>query len=344
MKIDLVVGARPNFVKAAAIVEAAWKYPDVKIRLIHTGQHEGKMSDSFFKELGLPDPILLNHDDGPRRFGNMLGILSAHWSAFKPDYVMVVGDTDSTLAGAIAAKKAGISLIHVEAGLRCGEKNMQEEINRKAVDSISDILYTTTADATDRLIDEGHSDVLFVGNVMIDTLFRFKDRAIKQFVDRSIFRADAKYAVLTLHRAENVDDREKLDCILEAVAKIKTPVIFPMHPRTQKTRRYPNGVILAPPYSYFDFIGLMAGAQFVMTDSGGIQEETTALGVPCLTLRPTTERPETVYSGTNHVIGTSPLRIIEMADAVLSWKDDGRRPELWDGRSADRIMQDLVRR
>ncbi len=324
MKIDLVVGARPNFVKAAAIVEAAKKYPDAKIRLIHTSQHGGKMSDPFFEQLGLPAPILLTGvRDGVQRFGDMIALLNNYWSLFRPDYVMVVGDTDSTAAGAIAAKKSGLPLIHVEAGLRCGDDKMQEEINRKLVDSISDILYTTTQDAHDQLVyDENHkaNTVTFVGNVMIDTLFRFKDKALNRFPD--VYQPD--YALLTLHRAENVDDLEKLQSILDAVGQIKKKVFMTLHPRLNKMSyiRPPN-VVGIPPQNYLDFIYFTANAKFVMTDSGAIQEETTALGVPCLTLRASTA---------------------QMAKEILSWKDTGKRPDLWDGHAADRLMADLVSR
>lgn len=341
MKIDLVVGARPNFVKAAAIVEAAKKYPDVKISLIHTGQHNGKMSDPFFEQLGLPQHLVIDCITGPRRFGHMIEMLSGYWSALKPDYVMVVGDTDSTAAGAIAAKKSGLPLIHVEAGLRCGDDNMQEEINRKLVDSISDISYTTSRESYNQLVClENHnpSSVLFIGNVMIDTLFRFKEKALSQ----SAFK---DFALLTLHRAENVDDEEKVQDILNAIGKINKTVLMTLHPRLNKSSYVrPSNVVGIPPQSYLSFIGLMASAKFVMTDSGGVQEETTALGVPCLTLRTNTERPETVLYGTNHVIGTHPQAIMEMAHAILSWKDNGIRPDLWDGHAADRLMADLVTR
>jgi UDP-N-acetylglucosamine 2-epimerase (non-hydrolysing) len=365
MIIDLVVGARPNFVKAAAIINAAKSYPSVKINLIHTGQHTDLMSDPFFKELELPTPKphqLLKFGEGPREPIDRLGMMMSHCAAAfrtdKPDYVMVVGDTDSTAAGAISAAKMKLPLIHVEAGLRCGNMGMQEEINRVLVDSVSDILYTTTGDARDRLIAEGHSPLCtsFVGNVMVDTLYRFLPKArqrgpwgLETKIGRNFFLQP--YAVLTLHRAENLnnDTTWRLMGAASSVAKM-IPVVFPVHPRTRSFigGRKLGNVRMIDPMSYLDFIGLVDGASFVMTDSGGLQEETTALGIPCITLRNETERPETVTHGSNVVVGTDSLEIFNAAYRAIRFKQrlhtalPERVPALWDGHAADRILADLV--
>jgi len=350
MIIDLVVGCRPNFVKAAAIVEAAKAFPDVVIRLIHTGQHHDVMSDPFFKQLNLPKPAwsmisqyLVGTAD---RLGGMVSSLGAFWSGNpKPDWVIVVGDTDSTLAGAIAAKKSKLKVAHVEAGLRSGLVEMQEEINRKMIDSVSDRLYTTSRGATENLTREGHMpwSIYFAGNVMVDTLMRHIHAAKKQYPRRT----DGEYALLTLHRAENVDDRAAMNGIMEAIQVIAKdiPIIFPKHPRGHVTVDIP-GVTVVPPMGYYEFIAEMAHATYVLTDSGGVQEETTVLGTPCLTLRPNTERPETVHQGSNNIGGTYAAGIIECAKRVRYQNFDierfGKIPEKWDGQAAQRIISDLV--
>lgn len=356
MKIDLVVGARPNFVKAAALFEAAKKHPKIQMRLLHTGQHKGIMSDLYFKELQLPASIqpgvLFAPPENPEaRFGHMIQELSRFWKrcADFPDFVMVVGDTDSTAAAAIAAAKSRIPVIHVEAGLRCGDMGMQEEINRILVDSISEIHYTTTEDARNILIAEGHRPwgVKFVGDVMVDTLLRFLPDALAR---RRKFGLDEEpFGILTLHRAENVDDLRKRHSILAAVDVVakEIKILFPAHPRTSKPTTFlMTNMKVAPPMGYIDFIGCLASARFVMTDSGGVQEESTALGVPCLTLRENTERPETLKY-TNTLIGTDYNEIIQhgrrLAETGRQQKGAVRVPPMWDGHAADRIMEDLSR-
>lgn len=351
MIIDLVVGARPNFVKAAALVEAAKKYPGINLRLIHTNQHKDEMSDPFFDELGLPEPIKIStiSKDFPRehRFGFMVSNLTTWFKAHRPDYVMVVGDTDSTAAGAIAAAKLAIPIVHVEAGLRCGDMNMQEEINRVIVDSVSNLMYTTTDVARDQLIAEGHrpSSVVFVGNVMIDTLKRFLTEA------QSIELGYPKdYGLLTLHRAENVDDPEKFQKIIDIVDELSLsiPIIFVRHPR-QGSFVYGAGegfgrtqLNLVGPQRYLTFLAMMGQARFVLTDSGGVQEETTALGVPCITLRENTERPETIFWGSNY-LATGKADIFTRVEKVMSGEvTNNGLPEKWDGHAAERIMADLV--
>ena len=348
MKIDLVVGARPNFVKAAALVEAAKVFPEIQLNLVHTGQHKGIMSDPYWKELGLPEPSEVLESEsgaetGGQRFADMISGLVSRWAwKGKPDFIMVVGDTDSTAAGAIAAAKSGIPVIHVEAGLRCGDMGMQEEINRILVDSVASILYTTSEWARDNLIREGHdpSQCRFVGNVMVDTLFRHIRAAKTQYSHKG------QYAVLTLHRAENVDNKQKLASIIAAVDEVgsQIPIVFPIHPRTKRNWTASAwNIDFVLPMGYLEFISLLAGAKFVMTDSGGVQEETTALGVPCLTLRESTERPETVGWGSNWLIGTDPVSIIAAAAQSSTLKGfDYSRPPLWDGHAAERIMKDLV--
>lgn len=355
MIIDLVVGTRPNFVKAAAILKAAKYYPGVVVNLVHTGQHLDVMSDPFFRELRLPEPApfrsfrFLGSDPTPMvRLGSTMSMLAEVFKADKPDYVMVVGDSDPALAGAIAAAKTKFPLIHVEAGMRSGNRSMQEEINRIMVDSISDILYTNTPEAHDTLIYEGHDSdcVRFVGNVMIDTLYQFLPEALEIYPYASSMVRP--YAVLTLHRAETVDDKQGLYKILDAVSEIakEIPVIWPMHPRVKTSLElytHCNRILGQPPYSYLKFISLIENADFVMTDSGGVQEETTALGIPCMTLRAETERPETIDHGSNLLVGVDPSSIIDVAHAIMD--DPGipfETPEFWDGHAADRIMADLI--
>lgn len=348
LMIDLVVGCRPNFVKAAAILEAAKKFPEVDIRLIHTGQHSEGMSDPFFKEFGMPEPTYLITYETTRKFGPMLRNLQIWWESSRPDMVMVVGDTDSTCAAAIAAGKAFLPLIHVEAGLRIGNKNMQEEVNRLLIDSVSTLCYTTTQGASDNLLREGKPAwaVQLVGNVMIDTLLRYLPKANEKYGHRPFAE---EYAVLTLHRAENVDDLEKYNRIMGAVSIIsrRMPVFFPVHPRLQ-SHGIPMDEKIVPmaPQSYLEFVSLIDNASFVMTDSGGVQEEATGLGVPCFTLRENTERPETVHQGSNEIIGTDPQNIVNAIDRHFAYPTDliYPVPPLWDGQAADRLMEDLVGR
>jgi UDP-N-acetylglucosamine 2-epimerase (non-hydrolysing) len=348
MIIDLVVGCRPNFVKAAAIIQAAKKFPRIEVRLIHTGQHSKLMSDPFFEELQLPEPYLIAQENGfenpSDRLGHTISYLGYLWLRDRPDYVMVVGDTDATLAGAIAAKKSGLKLVHVEAGLRSGALQMQEEINRKLIDPISDVLYTSVESATKNLLYEGRNpwEVVFVGNVMADTLLSHIYEARKRYP-----KPMPEYAMLTLHRAENVNNKV-MDEIIDAVGEVSNniPVIFPRHPRGH-VRLYAEGLKMVPPMGYLEFIATMSHAKFIMTDSGGVQEETTLLGVPCVTIRPNTERPETVHQGTNRIAGTDGSSIVRGAhEAYKRWYDldPTPTPPLWDGHAAERILADLVGR
>lgn len=346
--IDLVVGCRPNFVKAAALVNAVKMFPEIRLRLLHTGQHNMQISKPYFDDLELPTPDkyfgdLDNYPDPSVRLGKMVADLGNFWDTdeIEPDYVMVVGDTDSTLAGAIAAKKSMIPLIHVEAGLRCEDDDMQEQINRKLVDSVSDILYTTTRSATTQLVLENKRpwNCVFVGNVMVDTLNRFLPKAIQRHPS---FRS--RYGMLTLHRAENVYNPDRMHEIADAVMEVckNIQVIFPMHPRHHMQLQGP-GLTRVEPMGYLEFIAAMARAQFVITDSGGVQEETTILGVPCVTVRDSTERPETICSGTNTLVGTNGGEILKAVENSR-FQRDSKTPELWDGQSAGRIFKDILER
>ena len=358
MKIVAVVGARPNFVKIAPIVAAVRTRPGASIVLVHTGQHyDGPMSDAFFANLELPDPDVNLRVQAPTATAQIAEImlrLEPVLVSARPDMVLVVGDVNSTLAGAITATKLGIRLVHVEAGLRSFDRRMPEETNRVLTDAISDILFTTEPAANENLAREGipADRVHFVGNVMIDTLFRYRERARASAALEGLSLKPKGYSLLTLHRPSNVDSSDTLRRLFEAVARIQqeNPVVFPVHPRTRQHLQRLNGQMpamanlrLADPLPYLDFVQLMANARCVLTDSGGIQEETTALGVPCLTLRENTERPITVTRGTNKVIGVDPDTIYaEWRRAADGQWPAGELPELWDGKAAERIVDILL--
>lgn len=357
MKIVHVVGARPNFMKVAPIIEQLAGVDGVEQLLVHTGQHySAEMSDLFFTELGLPEPdINLEVGSGPhgQQTGRIMELFEQVLMDQRPDVVLVVGDVNSTMACAIDAKKLNIPVIHVEAGLRSGDRSMPEEINRLATDAISDLLFTTDRGATDNLVREGvdPAQIHMVGNVMIDTLLRHREAALKRptLTDLGVRRGE--YAVVTMHRPSNVDDPAVFVPLAEALAHVgaQCPIVFPVHPRTrnniekfdlQHLFTSERGFRLIEPAGYLDFLNLTANARIILTDSGGIQEESTILGVPCLTLRENTERPVTIDHGTNRLVGSSKSAIIEQADRVLAgdWQAD-RVPELWDGRAAERIRQ-----
>lgn len=356
-----VVGARPNFMKMAPIMKAfsALETP-VDVKLVHTGQHyDVAMNHQYFDALGIPSPdINLEVGSGSHavQTADVMKKFEPALDEVKPTAVLVVGDVNSTIACALVAAKKGVPVIHVEAGLRSGDRAMPEEINRVLTDQISDLLFTTEESGQANLEREGiaASRIQFVGNVMIDTLRHNLDRAIpaRQIAadaGRPGF-ADGQhgYAVLTLHRPSNVDDPGVLKGLLETAVKISehTPVIFPVHPRTRSmidkaglghlTDR--SSLLLLPPQGYLEMLGLMKGARVVLTDSGGIQEETTALGTPCITLRNNTERPITVDEGTNTIAGNDPARILAAYEEVVAHGGKaGRIPHFWDGRAAERI-------
>jgi UDP-N-acetylglucosamine 2-epimerase (non-hydrolysing) len=357
MKIAAVVGARPNFPKIAPILAEMRHYPALRPTLIHTGQHyDRRLSGSFFDELGIPEPdvkLEVGASDPVTQTAEIMLRLGPVLAAERPDLLMVVGDVTSTVAAALVSVKAGIPVAHVEAGLRSFDRTMPEEINRILTDAISEYCFTTEPSANENLQREGVPDakIHHVGNVMIDTLFRFREKAAgSDILDRLGLRP-RQYAVLTLHRPSNVDDEGSLLTVLDAIACIErdVPVIFPVHPRTrgrlepvlQRSRR--RALSLVEPAPYLDFVQLMAHAVCVLTDSGGIQEETTALDVPCLTLRTNTERPITVTAGTNRIVGVDAGRVAAAWAAIRqgTWPA-GRLPELWDGKAAERIVRVLV--
>jgi UDP-N-acetylglucosamine 2-epimerase (non-hydrolysing) len=359
VRIACVVGARPNFVKIASLAAAFRRAPGVSATLIHTGQHwDHAMSEVFFRDLEIPAPDVnlgVAPADPLTQLAETLRRLGPVLTAARPDRVLVVGDASSTLAGALAAAKLGLSVAHVEAGLRSFDRTMPEETNRVLTDAVSALLFTTEPAANENLAREGipSERVHFVGNVMIDTLLRYRERAERSSVLERLALARHAYAVLTLHRPHNVDEPETLGRALEALARIRREmtVVFPVHPRARRClevlrRRgaVPPGLHLTEPLPYLDFVRLMANARCVLTDSGGVQEETTALGVPCLTLRSSTERPITVVQGTNRIVGLDPARIDAAWEEIRRGRwPAGRIPELWDGKAAERVVGVLLR-
>jgi len=381
VKILSVVGARPNFVKIAAVLTETRKLPWIQTTLVHTGQHyDPEMSGWFFRDLGIPRPDVnlqefVNAGPVPAgatlsgmRITEMARRLEPVLKRERPDVVLVVGDVDSTVAGALAAVRLGIRVAHLEAGLRSFDLNMPEEINRIATDAISDLLFASEPSGVRNLLNEGKGEgqTFLAGNVMIDTLKRFISLAGRSAILEELGLRKShgdvrveRYAVVTLHRAATVDSPEALPALWETLSDVaaEIPMIFPIHPRTAQrlkearlkavSVRHPDGknnsIRLIPPLSYVDFLWLENNAEMVITDSGGIQEETTALGVPCLTVRNNTERPITVTEGTNTIVGLDPHRIRQEARRVLSGHGkQGRIPELWDGHAAKRIIKILV--
>jgi UDP-N-acetylglucosamine 2-epimerase (non-hydrolysing) len=355
----LVAGARPNFMKIAPIVRALQSHGGLAYKIIHTGQHyDREMNDVFFEELGIPAPDVFMGAGGGSHAQQTAKIMTAFeelCQTNRPDAVLVVGDVNSTLACAIVAKKAHIPVAHVEAGLRSGDLRMPEEINRLVTDSICDWFFVTEPSGVDHLRREGKPDsaIHHVGHVMVDNVLYQAEKLAQsdQAFDTSGFkRAHPRYGVVTLHRPSNVDDAATLTCIAGALKEIaaELPLLFPVHPRT-RANLDKFGIDLGPnielvgPQAYMAFLHAWKDAAVVLTDSGGLQEETTALGVPCITIRENTERPITVEEGTNVLVGTDPVRILAEARKVLNGAGkQGRRPQLWDGRAAERIVAILT--
>ena len=362
-RIDCIVGARPNFVKIAPIMRALLASQSASVRLTHTGQHyDVAMNEVFFQELGIPDPDLnleVGSGTNTEQTARIMLGLEPVFLKDKPDMLVVVGDVNSTVAAALVASKLLIPVAHVEAGLRSNDRAMPEEINRLVTDRLSDLLLTTEREAEAQLLREGaaREQIHFVGNVMIDTLYACLERAKPPLETMAAHGGDTAfltaaqggYGLVTLHRPSNVDDPAQLKGLLEALSSVseKLPLVFAMHPRT-RARLQSEGlaailkserILLTPPLSYLATLGMMRGARLVITDSGGIQEETTALGVPCLTVRDNTERPITISEGTNTLVGSSPaaLRTAALAELGGAGKS-GRVPELWDGRAAERVV------
>ena len=350
--------------KVAPIVDAASRADGrIEHTLIHTGQHYDKhMSELFFEELGMPRPDLnlgVGSASHAEQTARVMMAVEQPFIDLAPDVVIVVGDVNSTLACALTAKKLGLKVAHVEAGLRSRDMTMPEEINRLCTDAISDILFTPDSMADANLKAEGIDEtrIHFVGNVMIDTLLRHLESAKLSGYSASLGLQPGAYATLTLHRPSNVDDRERfieiLDAIRDGVGDL--PIVFPAHPRTRRRieafgltdrfSRHPgeSGIWLTDPIGYLEFLDLNAGARIVLTDSGGLQEETTILGVPCVTLRDNTERPITIEQGTNRLAGTGRTSILAaIADALASPLSGNNRPDKWDGRAAERIISTLL--
>ena len=351
-RILLIAGARPNFMKVKPVLDAL-EARGAEVVLVHTGQHyDAAMNDVFFADLGLrpPDRHLGtgsgSHAEQTARvmlaFEPLVGELA-------PDAVVVVGDVTSTLACGLVAAKAGVPVAHVEAGLRSRDWSMPEEINRVLTDRLSDLLFAPSPDGVDNLRAEGYHDdqIHLAGNVMIDTLFANLDRALACDVLHRHGLTPGGYALATLHRPANVDDAGMLAALLRALGEVarELPVVLPVHPRTAarlESAGLPGGIRLIPPAGYLDFIALQASARLVLTDSGGVQEETTALGVPCLTMRDSTERPITITEGTNILVGRDPERIVATARRVLTDPPAKRSPVLWDGHAGERIADALL--
>ena len=373
MKIVLVVGARPNFMKVAPIIRAINKHnastrsTHIEPTLVHTGQHyDYEMSQIFFKDLELPQPdIYLGAGSGTHaeQTGKIMIELEKVLFKERPHLVIVVGDVNSTLAGALAAVKLCIPVAHVEAGLRSYDRTMPEEINRLLTDAISDYLFTPSHDADENLRKEGipEDKIFLVGDVMVDSLLHNKAHAAQSDILETLGLAASHqspvtpYALLTLHRPSNVDEKESLLKIIKALSEIsrRIRIVFPAHPRTQKRLKEfgildnlpitSHQLLITEPLGYLDFLNLEMNAKFVMTDSGGIQEETTVLSIPCLTLRNTTERPITISQGTNILVWNDSQRITEEAFKILDGKGKtGNCPELWDGKAAERIVEILA--
>ena len=360
MKILNIVGARPNFMKVAPLHRAFSKNPNITSKIIHTGQHfDAKMSDVFFEQLELPKPHYFLGVGG----GSHTEVTARTMIEFekivrqeKPDVVLVVGDVNATLACALVAVKEHIPLVHVEAGLRSGDRKMPEEINRILVDSIADHLFITEQDGLDNLKKEGvdAQKVHFVGNVMIDSLIYYKEKASKLNIAGQM-KIEGDYILVTMHRPANVDTKEGLESILEIIenASRHLSIVFPIHPRTknnmerfgltERLNDIPN-VFITEPQGYLEFLNLMDNAKIIVTDSGGIQEETTFLKIPCLTFRNSTERPITVTMGTNQLLSDlNPVTAYEKIKDVLDGNfKKGQIPPLWDGHAAERIADKIV--
>ncbi len=359
-KVHIIAGARPNFMKIAPILRAAEKYKKhLTCRVVHTGQHyDQAMSDVFFDELGIPKPDYHLGCGGGSHAEQTAKIMCSYERLCledKPDLLLVVGDVNSTLACSIVATKLHVPVAHVEAGLRSGDKAMPEEINRLVTDAISDWFFVTEPSGVEHLRREGKSDgsIHFVGHVMVDNVMHQRDileeHPRKDSPAASFKKAHARYGVLTMHRPSNVDDKKVFAGLSEALKTIagELPLLFPVHPRTRQNMvRFdidlgPN-VELLPPLGYMDFLDAWKDATLVLTDSGGLQEETTALGIPCLTMRDNTERPITIEKGTNVLAGTDPNVVLREALKIIrGGGKNGVRPELWDGKAADRILEVL---
>jgi len=361
MKIVTIVGTRPNFVKVAPLIEEIKKYNNIDHTLVHTGQHYSKnLSKLFFDELSIPKPeITLNIGSGSpgEQIGNIIIKLEKVLIEKEPDLVIVVGDVNSTLAGAITAKHLGMKVAHIEAGLRSFDLNMPEEINRMLVDRISDLLFTTEDSANENLLREGvkSKKIFFVGNLMIDNLLKHKEESEKTRILEDLKLNKKNYVVLTVHRPSNVDNKNNLENVISIIKEIQNhiPLVFPMHPRTKKNFEHfqlekeikkMNNLKIIEPLGYLEFLNLMSNSKFVLTDSGGIQEETSILKIPCITLRENTERPITLTKGTNLLKSTNKEKVIEKSLEIINNKIllNKENIPLWDGKAAKRIVRIII--
>ncbi len=356
MRIVAVAGARPNFMKIAPLMWEIGRRADIGAYLVHTGQHyDERMSRLFFEELKIPRPDVdlgVGSASHAVQTAEVMKRFEPVVLEQQPDAVVVVGDVNSTIACALTAVKLGVPVAHVEAGLRSFDRTMPEEINRILTDAISHWLFVTEPSGVANLRREGVAEerIHLVGNVMIDTLLACRDLCRRSNILSDLGLTGRPYGVLTLHRPANVDDPSVLGGLLDAIGQIQRelPVVFPVHPRTRKALAGRNlaampGLIVVDPLGYLDFMRLLSKARLVLTDSGGIQEETTVLGIPCLTLRNNTERPTTIEQGTNTLVGLDPERIVAVARRVLVGPSrDARIPDLWDGRAATRIVDILL--
>lgn len=355
-KITIVAGARPNFMKIAPIIDSFKQYGDkINFRLVHTGQHyDKKLSETFFEELGIPKPdINLGVKSGSQaeQTAQIMVKFEQELITKPTDLVLVVGDVTSTMACAIVAKKLNVKVAHVEAGIRSGDLKMPEEINRIVTDSITDYFFTTTELANKNLLNSGktQNQLFLVGNVMIDTLYKNLNKLKKPSFWDKIKLEEKSYFVMTLHRPSNVDEEFQLKKLITTIVENSKgkPIIFPVHPRTKKllqnlSLNFEN-LHYVEPLGYLNFIFLIKNAFAVLTDSGGITEETTVLNVPCITFRDSTERPETCEIGTNVLVGSDLTKTKNAFDILNNgrWKD-GKSPKLWDGKTSDRIVKEMI--
>jgi len=356
ISVTAIVGARPNFVKMAPILEEAGRRSTFQCRLVHTGQHYSpEMSATFFDELGMPAPdvnLEIGSGSHTTQTAGVMLRLEAELSEWRPDVVLVAGDVNSTMAAALVAVKLGIPVAHVEAGLRSFDRRMPEETNRLVTDTLSTYLFASEPSGVINLLAEGvpNEKIFLVGNVMIDTLMKFRGKAAQTGVLERLGLKRKNYAVATLHRPSNVDGIEHLASLMNMLMELSRhlPVVFPVHPRTrtrlQDAGLIERGVLLTEPLGYLDFLHLIDEARLVLTDSGGIQEETTILQVPCLTMRENTERPITIEQGTNRLVGTNPEDILQAALETLNAPPQFLMPpEFWDGKASARILDVLER-